>query len=191
VTAFLELAAIGAIYGFAASLVFRRFTDSARMRRTINRILAHLLEFRLFLDDPRIVLRAQRELIGENIRLLRQIALPSLILAIPFALIYAPMDRHFGHRPLRAGESAVVTAPLASGLTELKAPRGVVVETPGVRVLRTGEIAWRVRTVSTAFGDFPAGVAVRYPRATVLRLPWVVCFLAISTLAAGSGCCYF
>jgi hypothetical protein len=206
VTAFVELALVGAIYGLAATLAFRRFTDAALLRRTINRILAHTLEFRLFLDEPRIVLRAQRELLAENVRLLRQVAFPCVILAIPFALFYGPMDRHFGHGPLRIGEATVVTAPIASGLTELKTPPGVVAETSGVRVLRTGEISWRVRPVSTTSGGFPKGVEVRYPGANILGLPWVVWFLVISTLtafprawqdylpfprAAAAGCCYF
>jgi hypothetical protein len=184
VIALVGLALVSAIYGIAAALVFRRFTNTALLHRTVNRILAHVLEFRLFLDEPRIILRAQRELIGENIRLLRQIALPCLILAIPFALLYGPMERHFGHGPLRVGEPAIVTAPIESGLTELKAPPGVVVETPGVRVLRTRQIAWRVRPVSATYGAFPKGVEVGYPRAGILGLPWLVWFLGISTLAA-------
>src|SRR6266700_6999095 len=101
-------------------LVFRRFTNPESLRRTVNRILAHVLEFRLFLDEPAIILRAQRDLIVENVRLLGQIALPCLILAIPSALLYEPLDRHFGYGPLRVGEPVVVSAPLDSGLTELK-----------------------------------------------------------------------
>src|SRR5438067_2508597 len=80
------------IYGSAAMFVFRRFTNPELLRQTSNRILAHVLEFRLFLDEPAIILRAQRDLMVENFRLLRQIALPCLILAIPFALLYGPLD---------------------------------------------------------------------------------------------------
>lgn len=180
-TALVELCVVSAIYGVIATIVFRRFTDAGRLRGTVNRILAHVMEFRLFLDEPRIILRAQRELIAENIRLLRQMALPCAILAIPFALLYGPLDRHFGHGPLRIGEPAVVTA---RGMTELKAPPGIVVETPGVRVLRTGEISWRVRPVATVYGGFPKGVDVRYPSALVWHSPWVIWFLGISATTA-------
>jgi len=181
VTAFVELCVVSAIYGVIATVVFRRFTDGGRLRGTINRILAHVMEFRLFLDEPRIILRAQRELVAENIRLMRQIALPCAVLAIPFAFLYGSLDRHFGHGPLRIGEPTVVTA---RGMTELKAAPGIVVETPGVRVLRTGEISWRVRPVATVYGGFPKGVEVHYPRALVLHLPWVIWFLGISALTA-------
>ena len=176
-----ELCAVSAVYGAVATMVFRRFTDAGRLRGTANRILAHVMEFRLFLDEPQIILRAQRELIAENIHLLRQMALPCAILAIPFAFLYGPLDRHFGHGPLRLGEPAVVTA---RGMTELKAPSGIVVETPGVRVLRTGEISWRVRPVTAVYGEFPKGVEVRYPRALVFHLPWAIWFLGISALTA-------
>jgi hypothetical protein len=174
----------GAVYGVAVALVFRRFTEPELLRRTVNRIVAHVLEFRLFLDEPVIIMRAQRDLIRENIRLLRQIALPCLILAIPAALLYGPLDRHFGYGPLRVGEPVVASVPMESGLTELKAPPGIVVETPGVRVLRTRQISWRVRPVSAVHGDFPRGVDVRYPRSTILHLHWIVWFFVMSTLTA-------
>ncbi len=183
--AWLELVLVSAIYGVSAMLVFRRFTSAGSLHRTINRILAHVMEFRLFLDEPAIILRAQRDLIGENIRLLRQMAVPFLILAIPSALLYGPLDRYFGYGPLRVGEPVVVSAPMRSGLTDLKAPPGIVVETPGVRVWRTHQISWRVRPVSATHGDFPRGFAIRYPRAAILHLPWIVWFLGISALAAG------
>jgi hypothetical protein len=180
----LELALAGAIYGFAATFAFRRFTRRESLHGTINRILAHVLEFRLFLDEPAIILRAQRDLIRENIRLLRQIALPCLLLAIPSILLYGPLDRHFGYGPLRVGEAVVVTAPLDSGMTELKAPPGMVVETPGVRVMRSREISWRVRPVSAQYGAFPPSVEVPYPHAGILNLHWTVWFLVISALTA-------
>jgi hypothetical protein len=181
VTALAELCVVSAIYGVAATIVFRRFTNALYLRGTINRILAHVMEFGLFLDEPRIILRAQRDLIAENIRLLRQIALPCVILAIPFGLLYGSLDRHFGYGPLRIGERAVATA---RGITEWKAPAGIVVETSGVRVLRTGEISWRVRPVATVYGSFPKGVDVRYPPAVVLHMPWMIWFFGVSALTA-------
>ncbi len=39
------------------------------VRGTINRMMAHMMEFPLFLDSPALVLRAQRDLLSENIRL--------------------------------------------------------------------------------------------------------------------------
>ena len=76
--------------------------DRERLRQSANRIIAHLLEIRLFWDEPSLVLRAQRDLIVENGRFLRQLILPALILSLPFASLY-----FWPARPWR-GESVIV-----------------------------------------------------------------------------------
>jgi hypothetical protein len=99
------------------------------------------------------------------------------------------MDRVFGHRRLLTGESAVVTAPLTSGSMELKASRGVTVETPGVRILRTGRIAWRIRAnrdgaaepVVLAGGREAGPIEVTYPPA-----PWLGWFSLGSALGSAA-----
>src|ERR1022692_4945397 len=108
------LISAGIVYGLVAGFIFRHFTDAARLRTTINRILAHVLEFSLFIDEPRLILRAQRELLGENARMLGEIALPCLMMAVLFVPFYEPLDNRLGYRPLRPGETTVVTAPLFS-----------------------------------------------------------------------------
>ena len=51
---------VSAIYGVVAVLVFRRLTERAAIRRSVNRIVAHVMELGLFLDSPGLVMRAQR-----------------------------------------------------------------------------------------------------------------------------------
>lgn len=76
--------------------------DRARLRQSVNRIIAHLLEIRLFWDEPTLVLRAQWSLIVENGRLLKQLMLPALILSLPFAAFY------FWPTPKWRGETVIV-----------------------------------------------------------------------------------
>ncbi len=76
--------------------------DRVRLRQSVNRIIAHLLEIRLFWDEPSLVLRAQWDLIVENGRLLKQLALPALILSLPFAVFY------FWPAPKWRGETVIV-----------------------------------------------------------------------------------
>ena len=68
-SAFAWLIALGGLSGAAAMFVYRRFTDASRFRRTVNQIVAHLLEILLFAEEPRLVLRAQRDLLVANGRL--------------------------------------------------------------------------------------------------------------------------
>jgi len=155
------LAVCAAVYGAVAALVFHRFTNRARMRMAVNHMLAHVMEFALFIDEPRLILKAQLDLMKENFRLLRQIALPCVLLGIPFVLFYPAMDRQFGSH-----SSSVLTLPIGQAL-----PAGVVAETQGVRILRTHEISWRIRPSAK-------------PRTNLFGLHWTVWFGAVSLVAA-------
>jgi hypothetical protein len=202
---------VSVIYGLAAALVFRRFSDQASMRRTINRMTAHVMEFRLFLNSPALVLRAQRDLLRENMHLLRLILLPSTILAIVFIILFPQLDAMYGHAPLRVGEPSVVTVQL-SGEVVLEAPAGFAVETPAVHVIHDRQVSWRVRPLGQTSGElklrydgrvltrqivagsgliygmkFPfstPAIEIRYPRTAVLGVNWMIWFFLISTVAA-------
>ncbi len=138
------------------------------------------MEFRLFLDEPRLIFKAQRDLLREDLRLFRQIAIPCLIAAPFFTLVIWQADRVYGRAPLPAGEPVVVTA---HGDAQLHAPAGLVVETPAVRIQRTHEVSWRVRPTRPFSGTLP-GFEIPWPRATVLGVSWLVWFFGISSLSA-------
>jgi hypothetical protein len=163
---------IAILYGAAAALLFRRLTNPSKIRASINQIEAHILEFRLFIDEPALIWRAQKAAIRANLTLLRQIALPCILLAIPLALLWTPLEHRFGHRPLNPGETTILTAhtdlaPTIDGLT---------IETPGVRIPRTREVVWRVRAVRQ-INNAPD---VRFPPSNT----WILWFIAISSLTA-------
>jgi hypothetical protein len=199
------IAVFAIIYGVVAILIFRRFTDRAAIERSVNRILAHVMELGLFLDSPGLVLGAQRDLLRENARLLRLVIVPGAILAVLFAILYLPMNAMLGYGPLVMGEPSVVTVQMKDALTpiRLEAPDGIAVETPGVRSVRDRQIGWRVRPLRQSSGDFkflignrvvtpgmllrdPAirSIEIRYPKVAVWGVPWMVWFAAISSVSA-------
>jgi hypothetical protein len=154
-----SLVIVSILAGLAMVYVFRRWSDEDALRGTANRMLAHLMEFRLFIDEPALVMRAQRDLFVENWRLLRLLARPSLILVVPSLVLLAQMDACYGRAPLRVGGPAVVTVQVkdlgradATGIV-LKAPTGIKVETPGVRVMNLSEVSWRIRPIASASGE--------------------------------------
>jgi hypothetical protein len=191
-----------AVYGVIAVLVFRRFTERAAIRRSVNRILAHVMELGLFLDSPGLVLGAQRDLLRENVRLLRLVLVPAALLAA----LCVPMYAFYGHGPLATGETSVVTIQLKGDVMpeiRLEAPEGIAVETPGVRMLHDHQISWRVRPLRETSGEWRFHVEdrvvaagffvrdpvirsaeIRYPAATVLGLSWLVWFVATSSVSA-------
>jgi hypothetical protein len=193
---------LSVLYGVIAVVVFRLFTDRAAIRRAVNKILAHVMELGLFLDSPALVLRAQRDLMRENLHFLRLLALPSIILT----LLFAPLYVIYGHGPLPVGEASIVTIQMRDAVlpaVQLEAPEGIVVETPGIRIPRDRQISWRVRPTRPNSGDLkfhiehrivtasfflhdPAirSIKIRYPQATILGCSWLAWFIAISSISA-------
>jgi len=185
---------LSALCGIVTAFVFRRFA-SGGTRQNVNRILAHVMELSLFLDEPRLVWNAQCDLLRENLRLFARIAVPSLIVAPLLALVMWQADAVYGRAPLRAGEAVVVTARVRdanlANLTDVRieAPPGVVIETAGVRIPRSREVSWRVRPLRPFSGRFPVNadvdrIDIPWPRATVLGVSWMVWFFGISAIAA-------
>ncbi|HXE63697.1 MAG TPA: hypothetical protein VN519_09160 [Bryobacteraceae bacterium] len=208
------LAFFGVLYGWAAALAVRRFSDRARVRVTVDRIVAHLMELELFLDSPSVILRAQRDLARENLRLLRLVAPASLVPAAIFVLLYPQLDALFGYSPLPVGDRTVVSARVDEA--RLEAPAGFVIETPAVHIVRDREVSWRVRPVGQAAGELTVHVRggrqisrrivagsglidgwrlpfnapvidIRYPRRDYFGLPWLLWFFPISLLAGFAG----
>lgn len=198
---------VSAIYGLVAALVLARFSDRAEVRRTTNRMIAHVMEFRLFLNSPALVLRAQRDLLHENFHLLRLIFLPCVILALLFTLLFPQLDAMYGHTPLRIGERAIVTARAFQGAT-LEVPPGIEVETPGAYNVHERQTSWRIQALGRVSGELKIGsstkrivaggglidgwripfrsptIEIQYPRSAILGMNWMVWFFVISSAAA-------
>jgi hypothetical protein len=208
------LVLFSALYGWVAALAVRRFSDESQTRGTVDRIIAHLMELQLFLDSPRVILRAQRDLVRENVRLLRLVAPASFVPAVIFVLLYPQLDALFGHSPLRVGAATVITARVDDA--RLEAPVGFVVETAAVHNLHDREVSWRLHPVGQATGDlkvhardgrvanrrivaggglidgwrFPftaPAIDIRYPRRDYFALPWFVWFFVISLAGAATS----
>lgn len=192
---------------FVLMLIIRRFSDQTALARTKAQAIAHLLECRLFREDPAQVLRSQRELLLDNLRLL-YLLLPALVVsAIPMAAVLWGLDGLYSRAPLPIGRPAVVLAHTAP--TSIRVPPAFAVETRPVFAQATGDTAWRIRplressgqiqidglTATIAAGEGPewlpqtslagsSAITVRYPRATVLSFSWVFWFAIISLASA-------
>jgi uncharacterized membrane protein (DUF106 family) len=174
--------------------------------RAKARAQAHLLEFRLFMDDPLLIFRSQRDLLSDNVCILKELLRPLLILAIPTILVTWQLDALFGRAPLRIGEPAVVSVKLHQD--SIAAPEGVVVETKALFIQATGETCWRIRPVHQTSGWLRVGhsdtrlvagsglaylpdaivgrsaIEITYPGATVLGIHWLAWFIVLSMTAA-------
>lgn len=149
----------GALSGIASLWVFRRWSDAEQLRTAANRIVAHLFELELFAEEPAVVLRAQGDLFIANAKLLRQVALPSLVLIVPFSILVITLDAVCSRAPLQPGRPAIVTVQCrVRGATrlppaKLDVPAGFQIETPPVRVPMSSQISWRIRPLRSVRGD--------------------------------------
>lgn len=163
---------------------FGRFSDQAAIRKAKARVWAHLYELRLFGDEPGLMLRANRNLLAANARYLRLMLKPAAAVVIPIALLMWQLDRAYGTRPFKAGETAV--ASIRGERPVPTAPPGFQVETPAVRVPSRGVAYWRVRATRTARFEPSGDAEVRHPPATVaiagIHAHWLVWFLLISAV---------
>src|SRR5262245_19649742 len=115
--------------------LFERLTNHQPLREVKDRLKAHLLELRLFIDEPAVIWQAQRNLIAANGRYLALMVRPIVVLGVPMALFLALLHPYFGIAPLPLGHAAVVTVQLSQPMdVSLKTPDGITVETPAVRI---------------------------------------------------------
>lgn len=154
----------GLAYGIVTGLIFHRYSNHPALRRAFSRILAHILEFRLFIDEPRLIFRAQRDLVRANMALLRAVAIPLFAAIALLAVSWAPLQAQFGQALLEPGAVQLVSVKSVSPGIDLVAPFGVAVETPALRLPEESATVWRVRALSPVSGEFrtrPDGLPVR------------------------------
>jgi hypothetical protein len=142
------LAVLSVLSGVAMLWVVQKTSNQARIRQAKRLVQAHLLELRIYRDEPGVMWRAQKSLLGANLRYLALMLQPALVMGVPFAILLVHLDAFYGRAPLPVGAEAIVTMGThgtSADVPELQAPAGVTVESPGVRALDVDEVSWRIR----------------------------------------------
>src|SRR5581483_1451257 len=96
----LSLTAISMAYGLLMLWAFARFSNQEKIRLAKRKVRACLYAFRLYGDEPVLILRAQKELLIWNARYLGLMLGPSLVLLIPTVILLLQLDAIYGLRPL-------------------------------------------------------------------------------------------
>jgi len=152
----LGLALISAASGVGMLWVFQKTSNQAAIRATKRLVQAHLLELRIYRDEPGVMWQAQKSLLGSNLRYMGLMLQPALIMALPFAILLVHLDAFYGRAPLVVGADTVVTMgvrpPDGGSVPVLDVPPGVALETPAVRILDLGQVSWRIRPQAAVSG---------------------------------------
>lgn len=152
------LAVLSALAGIGMLWLFGRTSNQAAITQAKRRVYANLMELRLFVDEPAIMLRTQGQLLVSNLRYLGLMLVPAAVVAVPMVVLLIHLEAYYGRSPLRVGSDTIVTLETENALDagprapELTAPAGIAVETPAVRVLRERQVSWRIRALRPVSG---------------------------------------
>ena len=145
------LALPGAVFALA---IYKVVSNQKAIRDAKDKIVAYLLELRLFRDDLRVLLRAEGRVFANIGRYLGHSLLPMVVMLPVFLLVLIQIESRFAFRGLAPDEQTLVTVGIASDQpvsrlpVNLDAGSGLRVATPALRADASGEIYWRVHAVS-------------------------------------------
>lgn len=140
-------------------LIFKLTSNAKTTQRRKNRALARLLEFVLFKDDVVVSLGAFGRSMVANMAYLGTLTLPLLASLIPMVLIVIQVSCWFSARPLRQGETTILTArlqdsvPVMGQTLTLTPSSSIVVDSEPVRTPSQNEVSWRLRVTSAYAKD--------------------------------------
>ncbi len=154
------------VSGVAMLYVFKWTSDQEGLEQVKRKIHAGIFEIRLFNDDMRAIFAAQRDILRYNFSYLRLALTPMLWMIVPFVLIVAQLQMHYGYEGPAIGESIIVKVTLvgepAAGSgdepgtgggaadrvvapdVELEVPDGLRLETPRLFIPSLNEADWRL-----------------------------------------------
>ena len=154
--------------------VYALVSNQRVIKQRKNRMIARLLEIRLFHEDPIAVLGSFGRVLA-GIAAYMGASLKPLLFLVPVILVWiAHLAGWFEWRPLAPGEAAIVTLKLNPGVSpvaapaSLEAPFGFEVETPAFRSLATNEISWRIRAVRASHGSLRCNAAASTANKTIV-----------------------
>jgi uncharacterized membrane protein (DUF106 family) len=152
-----SLAVVSLVTAVVMLLAIGRTSNQRGIDEVKRRIAAGLFEIRLFNDDLRAILVAQLDILRHNVTYLRLSLVPMLWMIVPFTLVIAQLQFHYGYDGVDVGRPVLVTAQLRSQAGEaetatLAAPSSVRIDTPTAWFPGARQLVWRVTPTSP--GDY-------------------------------------
>lgn len=162
---FWSLVVISLLGGVFMVWLFGKVSNQEKIKSTRSRMSAELIGLRLFKDDLRVFFRIQWDILVWTLRYFKYSLIPMAIIMVPVITILTQLNLHYAARPLEVGEQTLVKVKLndkdllsRNPEITLNAGDGLVVETQGIRIPETGEIAWRVRGATPGKYDMEVGI---------------------------------
>ncbi len=180
------IVAVSLVTAIGMLLIFKKTSNQTALEAVKKKIHASLFEIRLFNDDLRAIMRAQFDILRNNLTYLKLSMVPMVWTLPPLVLVIAQLQFHYGYEGLAVGQETILKVALEEGAVSdskpqirVEAPSGLSVVTPPVWVPSLREMSWRLvaeapgeyeLTISGAGGE--ATKSVQVADAVVRRSPF-------------------
>ncbi|NKB89729.1 MAG: hypothetical protein GKS06_16050 [Acidobacteria bacterium] len=161
------LVVISALCSVGMLLGYKATSNQPAIEAVKRKIAAGLFEIRLYNDDIVAILKAQGAILRDNLRYLGLNMVPMVFMMVPFVLVIAQLQFHYGYEGLEANEPVLLQVTLQEGASSdvsLELPDGVRLDAPAVRMAALPGTAWRL--VPESSGSYELGIIVGSERLT-------------------------
>ena len=151
--------ALSLVTGILMLCVFKLTSDQEGIKKTKNKIKAHLLEMRLYKNDLITSFKAQGNILLSNFNYMKHSIKPLLVMIIPILLIIIHSNFWFAYDALDMNEQALLKIKLSEEYTPsefditVNSSDVVNIETPPVRIDEEHEITWRFSAIKQGVHD--------------------------------------
>ncbi len=148
---FWAVTVVSLLSGLAMLWIFARVSNQDAIGQVRERIRGNLLGVRLYRHEIGVVLRLQGSILRGMLSYLKLSLAPVAVLLVPVLLILVQLNLFFSLRPLLPGETTIVKIRLPPEQVMQSRPQiaeneAYRIETPPVRMVAEGEIAWRLKS---------------------------------------------
>lgn len=163
---FWGLTFIAIIIGFIAVLLFKYVSNQKKLKTIMNNIKMRFSEIILYRDDMRQILKAQKEILKQNILYFLNTIKPAIPIVIVVLLTLSQINLRYSIQPIAPGEPITikVTAAKTSDLEfqeiGMILPKGFEILTPAFHDPGGNEVQWKIRAHEP--GEYLLGFQTKY-----------------------------
>ncbi len=141
---------VSLLTGLLMLIIFKYTSNQAGIRRTKDRIKAHILEMRLYQDSLAVSFSAQGGILKANLKYMSHSIKPLAVMIVPVLLVLIQLNFWFGYTSLKTNQPTLLKLKLKETINPMEldarllpAP-GLNIETPALRIEEENEIDWRI-----------------------------------------------
>ena len=167
-TAWPGIISFSILVAILAMVTYKYTSNQLALRDARNRLLARVLEIRLYQDDILGVFGIILRILASSLSYIKESLRPLLVMIVPVSLILMQMAAWFEYQPLEPGDSAILTVSCDKTIDVLSvdltatAGDGLVLETDALRSPEESVVTWRIgaRTLGDSWVDVSLGDVV-------------------------------